>query len=126
MGTDPFLLELQRDLKVEGLDYNFRAVLSASDEHRHLAVLSRVPFKMSDVERLSDFKYLDGRAEVKRGLMELVLETDGSAWRLFNLHLKSRYTNFKEDPESVGRRTAEATAILMTSRGVRLCGVSGR
>ena len=109
MGSDPFLLELQRDLRTEGLEYAYSTVLRADDEDRHLAVLSRVPFEMLEHERELDFKYFNRREVVKRGLMELVFETEGNPWTLYNLHLKSRYTDVKEDPESAKRRTAEAT-----------------
>lgn len=111
MGSDPFLLELQRDLRTEGLEYAYSTVLRADDEDRHLAVLSRVPFEMLEHERELDFKYFNRREVVKRGLMELVFETEGNPWTLYNLHLKSRYTDVKEDPESAKRRTAEATVV---------------
>lgn len=111
MGSEPFLFELQRDLKTEGLDYAHHYVLNAGDADRHLAVLSHEPFKVLNPERVLDFNYLTGRAEVKRGLMELVFTTNGQAWHLYNLHLKSRYTDYKEDPDSLDRRTAEARVI---------------
>src|SRR6266700_1071495 len=40
MGGQPYLEELRRDLKAEGLDYSHTALASATDADRHVAVLS--------------------------------------------------------------------------------------
>src|ERR1700712_5788683 len=45
MGTQPFLDEFQHDLKQAGQDFPFTALLEGSDPDRHVAVLSKVPFK---------------------------------------------------------------------------------
>lgn len=116
MGDERFLLELQRDLKGEGLNYAYSHVHEAADEHRHLAVLSHLPFEVLNAERVLDFKYRGELTAVKRGLLELGLKSEGQPWRLFNLHLKSRYTDFEDDPESLERRTAEARVIRQAVR----------
>ena len=90
IGVEAFLLELQRDLRLEGLDYPYTALMEGGDPDRHTAVLSKVPFREVFRETELDFKYFDGREPVKRGLLEVVFETGGLRWSLFNLHLKSR------------------------------------
>jgi endonuclease/exonuclease/phosphatase family metal-dependent hydrolase len=48
---------------------------------------------------------------VKRGLLEVSYSlADGSRLKLFALHLKSRFTDRADDPESELRRTREAEA----------------
>ncbi|HTJ78484.1 MAG TPA: endonuclease/exonuclease/phosphatase family protein [Rariglobus sp.] len=111
IGSEAFLRELQRDLKSEGLDYAYAEVLNAVDADRHVAVLSRRPFL--SVVRHTDlpFKYFDGVEKVKRGLLELHLATEGGDVTFFVVHLKSRYTDRKDDPESALQRAGEAVAV---------------
>lgn len=110
IGPKPFLVELQRDLKAEGLNYPYAVLLEASDEERHLAVLSRVPFRDVRPRIELDFRYFGEREKVRRGLLEVEFETDGERWSLFVVHLKSKWTERPDDPEAVGKRTGEATA----------------
>ncbi len=110
MGDEPFLRELQRDLANEGLDYPHAHVLRGPDEVRHVAVLSRLPFR-EVVERVDlDFPYFGERETIKRGLLEIGFTTGGLDWSLFVVHLKSRWTERDDDPNAVRRRTGEATA----------------
>ncbi len=111
IGGEAFLKELQRDLLHEGTDYPYAEVLDAADVDRHVAVLSRRPF--ATVVRHTDltFKYFDGTEAVKRGLLELHLETEAGDVTLFVVHLKSRYTDRKDDPESALQRAGEATVV---------------
>ncbi len=112
MGTEPFLLELQRDLRLEGLDYPHTALMVGNDPDRHTAVLSKLPFREVIRETELDFKYFEGRGLVKRGLLEVVFETEsGLRWSLFNLHLKSRLETRSDDIESNLRRRGEALAV---------------
>lgn len=111
MGPRPYLRELQRDLSAEGLDYPVAILLEATDSERHVAVLSRYRFNTVRRHTELQFDYLDQPTSVKRGLLELVLSTDRGDVTLWALHLKSRYTNRKEDPESHQRRMGEAVAI---------------
>ncbi|MFW6352817.1 MAG: endonuclease/exonuclease/phosphatase family protein [Verrucomicrobiota bacterium] len=118
IGDEPFLRELQRDLAAEGLAYPYRHVLDGPDEQRHLAVLSRLPFTAIVPHPHLPIRYRGEEIPVKRGLLEIIFETAGERWHLFNLHLKSRFTNFPEDPQSADRRNREATAIRETVRAV--------
>jgi len=111
IGGPDFLEELRRDLESGGLVYPHGALIEAADEARHVAVLSRI--EPAEVVRHTDldFKYLDGREVVKRGMLELTFEDEsGEAFRLFAVHLKSRWTEHEADPEARQRRTREAEA----------------
>lgn len=111
MGPQSYLDELQRDLKSEGLDYPYSYLAEAADEVRHVALLSREPFVTVTVHRDLDFKYFETREIVKRGLLEAVIATEAGDVTLWGVHLKSRYTDRKDDPDSVKRRGGESTAI---------------
>jgi len=112
MGPPAYLAELRRDLRAEGLDYPHAAHLRAADRDRHLAVLSRLPF--AGVERHADldFAYLDGRLEVKRGMLEVAFDAPPpyGRWLLFAVHLKSPWTERAADPRAELRRAREARA----------------
>ena len=110
MGSKPFLDELQRDLKREGVDYPYSYLLEGPDEVRHLAVLSRIPFQEVHEHIDLDFPYRGGRETIRRGLLEIVFETGGETWSLFVVHLKSKWTEYPDDPNAEQKRTGEATA----------------
>ncbi|GHC03395.1 endonuclease/exonuclease/phosphatase family protein [Cerasicoccus arenae] len=109
IGGPLHLAELQKDLKSEGLNYPYAKCLSGPDEKRLIAVLSKIPFEAKSHTDL-DFKYFDEREVIKRGLLELSFGEDEHAWTLFVVHLKSRWTDRKDDPKSIKRRTGEAQA----------------
>jgi len=111
MGPGPYLEELRRDLRSEGMVYPHAAEADAADADRHTAVLSRLPFRRVVTHADLEFPYLDGRERVKRGLLEVVLQTPHGELTLFVVHLKSRLTERPEDPGSVRRRAAEARAV---------------
>ncbi len=111
MGGQPYLDELQRDLKSEGLDYPHAALATASDEDRHLAILSRRPLKGVKTHTDLQFNYFKAKETVKRGLLQATLTTSAGDVTLFAVHLKSRFTDRPDDPQSSLRRTAEADAI---------------
>jgi endonuclease/exonuclease/phosphatase family metal-dependent hydrolase len=114
IGPLPYLEELRQDLRAEGLDYPYIYLLEAADEERHLGVLSRVaPVENHSVDLLF-FKYFGEQEAVKRGLIELVFEHAGQPWSLFVVHLKSRFTDRSDDPESETRRLGEARAVRNT------------
>lgn len=111
MGTLPFLEELRADLAQDGVHYPYAIHMEGADAVRHVAVLSKLaPTEV--VKHLDlDFKYQSGRQLVKRGMLELSFErADGRIFKLFVVHLKSRWTDVKADPESQQRRTREAEA----------------
>jgi endonuclease/exonuclease/phosphatase family metal-dependent hydrolase len=118
MGKPPFLEELQRDLKADGQDYPHAFVLEAGDAHRHVAILSKIPFKEVRRHTQVPIKLFGQDDIVKRGVLEAVFATNEGDLSVFVLHLKSRRTERKDDPEGATQRGAEATAVrdLVLSR----------
>ena len=113
MGTWPFLQELKRDLKADGVDFPYAVYFEASDSVRHLAVLSKVEPIEVIPHRDLDFPYEGERLRVKRGLLEVVFpvgKSEEETWSLFVVHLKSRWSEVDADPQSSERRTKEAQA----------------
>ena len=110
MGPPEFLAEFQARLKNAGLSYPYTALLQAADPKRHVAVLSRLPFKSAHLGTLG-FTYRGGRERVLRGLLEARFTVDGHDFRVFVVHLKSRHTQEADDPDADDYRTGEATAI---------------
>lgn len=111
MGGEPYLEELRRDLKTEGLDYPHAVLANAADADRHVALLSKRPLKAVTTHRDLQFSYFGGRERVKRGLLEATVTTTSGDLTLFALHLKSRFTDRPDDPASAIRRAGEGTAI---------------
>jgi endonuclease/exonuclease/phosphatase family metal-dependent hydrolase len=111
MGPRPYLEELQRDLAAVGLTYDHAVLLTAADPDRHVAVLSRKTFTKVHQHTDLSFKYFDRTEAVKRGLLEIGLATPAGDLTLWALHLKSRYTDNKADPDSAKRRAGEAMSI---------------
>ncbi len=111
MGGAPYLDELRRDLKAEGLDYPYAALASAADADRHIALLSRLPLKGAITHGDLQFAYFAAKETVKRGLLEATVATTAGDVTLFALHLKSRFTERADDPGCTIRRAGEATAI---------------
>jgi endonuclease/exonuclease/phosphatase family metal-dependent hydrolase len=111
MGSRPYLEELQRDLARDGFPYPQAEILEGADADRHVAVLSRRPF--TAVRKHTDlmFTYFGAKETVKRGLLEVRFATAGGEVTLFAVHLKSRFTDRADDPNSALRRLGEATAV---------------
>ena len=111
MGPLPFLEELRADLALDGVHYPYAIHLEGIDQVRHLAVLSKIaPIEVVKHTDL-DFKYEGAREEVKRGMLELSFgRSNGSVYKLFVVHLKSRWSDVNADPECELRRTREAEA----------------
>jgi endonuclease/exonuclease/phosphatase family metal-dependent hydrolase len=112
IGPRPYLEELRRDLASEGSEYSYAEWLEAADTERHIAVLSRRPFKSVKGHADLVFPYFGVSERVKRGLLEVRFETKaGGEWTLFVVHLKSRFTDRADDVESALRRAGEAVAV---------------
>ena len=111
VGGQAYLDELRRDLENEGMDYPQASLLEGNDPDRHVAVLSRRPFKAVMPHTALEFSYFGGKELVKRGLLEVTFATATGDLTLFGLHLKSRFTDRPDDPLSAVRRAGEATAI---------------
>jgi len=111
MGSLPYLEELQRDLVTQGVNYPYAVLMQGQDENRHVAVLSRRPFVHVAQHAGLVFKYQGGYEAVKRGLLEVVLDTPIGPLTLWALHLKSRYTDEETDAQSALRRASESMAV---------------
>jgi endonuclease/exonuclease/phosphatase family metal-dependent hydrolase len=114
MGKLPFLNELWRDLNsTQGTEFSYSYWMEGSyeDEARHLALLSKIPFKSVTEHKDIEFNYFGEGKKPSRGLMEIHFESGLKKWTLFNLHLKSKWTERKDDPEANIRREKEARAI---------------
>jgi endonuclease/exonuclease/phosphatase family metal-dependent hydrolase len=111
IGGAPFLTELQRDLRSEGLDYPYAVALNAADTERTVAILSKRELTHVSLHDDLSFKYFDVPKLVKRGLLEVQLRAAGSDVTLFVVHLKSRFTDRPDDPSSALQRGGEAVAI---------------
>ncbi len=111
MGGLSYLDELRHDLRAEGLDYPYTALVDAEDADRHIALLSRL--RLSSVVRHSaiEFAYMGGTARVKRGLLEAVVSDPDGDFAVFVLHLKSRLQERPDDPGAQKRRLGEALAV---------------
>lgn len=111
MGPPPFLEEFQRELRAAGQDYPHVALLQAADADRHVAVLSKLPFKAVHRHAAVPFRYFGQPEQVRRGVLEVVFATDRGDLSLFVIHLKSKFTERKDDPEAALQRTLEAEAV---------------
>lgn len=111
MGDEAHLAELQRDLAREGMGYLHSAWLGAGDPERHVAVLSKVPLVRVERHGRVPVRYLDTDDFVKRGVLEVVVMAGETEITLFVIHLKSRYTDRRDDPGSAIQRAAEAVAV---------------
>lgn len=111
MGPEPYLRELQRDLRREGSDYPHAALGAGADPHRHVAVLSRVPLLRVRRHQDLSFEYFGLRVQVSRGVLEIDFADESGGFTLYVLHLKSGYTDRADDPRSLQFRTREAAAV---------------
>lgn len=114
IGERFYLNELWKDLNSSnGVRFSYSAWLPGmvEGEERHLALLSKIPFTLIDEPKDLSFKYFEVRRSPSRGLLEVEFETKGVKWSLFNLHLKSKWTERPDDPEASIRREREARVI---------------
>ena len=111
MGRQPYLLEFQRDLQSIGVNFPHTVLLRATDLERHVAILSKQRFQTVVRHDGLTFDYFGTPERVKRGLLEVEFRNGDKEWSLFNLHLKSRRTVRKDDPEARIRREKEARVI---------------
>lgn len=114
IGKTPFLKELWQDLNsTGGMQYHDSAWMhgSTDEEERHLAFLTRIP--ISKVHHHTDlaFNYFETKESPSRGLLEVEFDLNGTRWSVFNLHLKSKWTERQEDPDANLRREKEARKI---------------
>lgn len=111
MGPQAYLDDFQRELKRAGQDFPHAVVLESADADRHVAVLSKVPFKEVRRHAKVPLAYFGQPEVVKRGVLEVVFATTAGDFSVFVVHLKSKHTERKDDPESALQRALEAEAV---------------
>lgn len=118
MGPQAYLDDFQRELKRAGQDFRYAVVLEAADPDRHVALLSKLPFKEVRRHDKVPIRYFGKKEFVKRGVLEVIFATNEGDFSIFVVHLKSKRTERKEDPESAQQRALEAEAVrdLVLSR----------
>ena len=89
----------------------FRSLLEGPDPDRHVALLSKRPWKSVVPHADVEFSYFGNREKTKRGVLEVTFATDEGDVTLWGLHLKSRFTERPDDPDSARERAGEAMAI---------------
>lgn len=118
MGAQAYLDDFQRELKQGGQDFPHAVVLEAGDADRHVALLSKLPFKEVKRHTQVPITYFGKADIVKRGVLEVIFATSEGDLSVFVIHLKSKRTERPDDPEGLLQRTAEAEAVrdLVLSR----------
>ena len=118
MGPQAYLDDFQRELKQAGQDFPHTVLLEAADTDRHVAVLSKVPFKEVRRHTRVPISYFGQPDVVKRGVLEVVFATVVGDFSVFIVHFKSKHTERKDDPGSALQRALEAEAVrdLVLSR----------
>lgn len=111
MGRADYLEEFRAELRAAGQNYPHAVLLEAADPDRHVAVLSKLPFKAVQRHATVPTKFRGGTDWVKRGVLEVTFATTAGDFSLFVVHLKSKRTEGPDDPESARQRAAEAEAV---------------
>lgn len=111
MGPQAYLDDFQRELKQAGQDFPHTVLLEAADTDRHVAVLSKVPFKEVRRHTRVPISYFGQPDVVKRGVLEVVFATVAGDFSVFIVHFKSKHTERKDDPGSALQRALEAEAV---------------
>ena len=111
MGEYAHFLELWNDLNNTGgpyFSYGEWKPNREEDEIRRLSVLSK--YKPKEVKNFIDipFNYFGNIEHSGRGLQELLFEINNQPIVVFNLHLKSMWTEREDDPQANIRREKEA------------------
>jgi endonuclease/exonuclease/phosphatase family metal-dependent hydrolase len=109
IGSAAMLQELREDLAAAGLDYPHLHAAVAPGARGGLGLLSRLA--PAEALFLDPVGGQEGAPLIRRGLQELVFHLGGQRLRVFNVHLKSRYTSDPEDFESRAFRAAELRAL---------------
>lgn len=102
MGSEPYLRELQRDLAKLDRHYYHKALGTDRDEIRHLAVLSKLPLD----------NVITHQPGMRRGIMQVEFQWQNHHFQFYNVHLKSRYTIDRDDPQASRERQLEMQNLI--------------
>lgn len=130
LGSGGYLRELQRDLKANGLDLPYAIEGPETVGGRILGILSRwattevtskgltaaeAQAMGVNVPRFPDEAGNIPEAEtypaIRRGILLATFEAEGSFWTVGVMHLKSRLTENRRDPEARLQRLGEARSL---------------
>jgi endonuclease/exonuclease/phosphatase family metal-dependent hydrolase len=112
IGDASQLLELQKDLREAGLNLPYSAIVTeAPDKQRRIAILSKLAPSNLDLHK--DIKYTQKGISYtsKRGMLGVEFITNGYRWKLFIVHLKSRFSEDENDLFCKKQRIGEAQAL---------------
>jgi endonuclease/exonuclease/phosphatase family metal-dependent hydrolase len=109
MGTQADLEDLQKRLESAGAGLSHRALVSAADTERHLAVLSRFPIDNGSKTTLT-YRIDSKELPFQRGILDTTVRiTPDYTLRLIAVHLKSR----REVPEGDQAAMRRNEAVLL-------------
>jgi hypothetical protein len=112
LGGPGYLRELQLDLKAGGLDYPFRHYAGHPEARTGLSVLSKtLPGKIIFHDAIPLGVVEADHSLIRRGIQEIGFQINGTGYRFFHVHLKSRYSEDPDDPDSRKVRAGEIRAL---------------
>lgn len=112
LGGPGFMRELHRDLQASGLDYPFMQYAGHPEARTGLSVFSKfMPGKVV-FHDLVPVEMEEGEAScMRRGIQEVGFLVNGTWHRFYHVHVKSRYSEDPQDPDSRKVRTGEIRAL---------------
>ena len=112
LGGPGYLRELQLDLKADGLDYPFRHYAGHPEARTGVSVLSKTPpGKVVFHDAIPLGMDEADHSLMRRGVQEVGFQINGTGYRFFHVHLKSRYSEDPDDPDSRKVRAGEIRAL---------------
>lgn len=110
IGREAYFEELKQRMIMVGLNYPYSQQLCTKGAQRCTAIFSRFPFELISHDDVK-ITYEGESRIVLRGMLEARFGEGDNAWRMYGVHLKSRYTSNAADLFSTKFRVAEATAL---------------
>ncbi len=109
IGDQSMLLDFQRRLNNEGMDFLYTEWVQGFDDARHLALLSRYPIVVRTSQSNVPVELNGKRHRMGRGILDATIEIGGEQLRFVGLHLKSRRPVAEYDEAKF--RAKEAIAV---------------
>lgn len=110
IGSPEMLEELREDLAASGLFYSSACFSALPEARSGFGVLSMISPREIILLEPGDGQQ-SHRSFTQRGIQQVVFDYHGRRLHTFHVHLKSRYTSDKDDPESQRFRTAELESL---------------
>jgi len=109
LGSLEALLELQKSLKNEGINYRYSDFVQGNDPNLHLGFLSKLPIVTRRPHTNESFLHAGKRFRVSRGFAEVEVAAGAHRLTFIAAHLKSRRQVSEGDQQSL--REAEAAVL---------------